>query len=783
MGETPVGVHALANVQGSLWAAGSDGALWYLNDGTAQFERRQLWPEDVTVGLRALHASSEYPGVLWVGTRGRGLLRFDTRTGCVDAVGGELLAEADVLALDEDDEGLLWVGTFSGLVKLDLRSARFTPHGLPDALPITDPMMSLYEAPSEPDVTWLGVLRGGVHQLDTEAIALRRGFDDASHPLDVPFAFFEDTARTLWVAGTDVALYALDRETLAAERVDLGVSASGLVRFLYAAPSRPDLVWVSTNSAGLLAFDPAERQVIARFDIASGTLPTNDIWRVYEAPEQPGTLWIGTHNDGLHRLDLARGTVTPVEATSGCTISTRVVSMVSDGDALWLGTFDEGLQRYAFETGTCVAFHPDEGFPYRSAGALFLDARRRLWISSNDGLGVYDLQRDALTTFSEADGLQGTMFTFHAAQQKPDGTLLLGGMNGFHRFDPLAVPIDTTAPPIAVTSLLVDGEPTLLPTNGETLVLRPDQRDLTFTYAALSLRQPEKNQYRIRLEGADDDWRHVGNTTEERYARLAPGRYVFHVTGTNADGYWNRTGARIPFRIRPPAWQTWWFWTLASLAVLGVVVAAYQYRIQQLLRVERTRRRIADDLHDDIGSKVSNVALRLDLAGRNLALPEGDRSHLADLAQTARTVVDDLRDAVWIVDAGHDDLAAVVTRMEQFADSMTRGRRLRFTRPDDLPPVPLSMDARRHLYLLFKESIHNAVRHGGADTVEVHVAYESTRFHLTVQDDGVGFDLATVRQGRGLETMSRRAEALGGTLAVESAPGAGTMVRFEAPLG
>ncbi|MEM6784118.1 MAG: ATP-binding protein [Bacteroidota bacterium] len=785
-GNATIGVNALSEVRGILWAAGDDGALWRFNETAQLFERRPIWPEGEASSLRTVAASTRTPSVLWIGTGGRGLLRYDTATGRSEVVNGGPLGEADVLALHEDTEGLLWIGTHTGLVRLDLHGPRFDTYDNGTARPVTDPIVTLYEAPSTPALTWAGVLRGGVLRFDRYTNARLRAFDNATHPLDVPFAFHEDATRTLWAAGTDIALYAIDQQTLASERIDLGASRSGVVRFLYVAPSQPDIIWVSTSSAGLIAFDPTERRVVARVDVESGALPTDDVWRVYEAAERPGTLWIGTHNGGLHQLDLARGAVVPVEATSGCAISTRVVSMVSDGNALWIGTFDEGLQRYAFDTGACQALRPDHGFPYRDAGALFLDARRRLWISSNDGLGVYDLQRDALTTFTEADGLQGTMFTFHAAQQKPDGTLLLGGMNGFHRFDPLAVPIDTTAPPIAVTGLLVDGEPTLLPTDGETLVLRPDQRDLTFTYAALSLRQPEKNQYRIWLEGAEDTWRHVGNTTEERYARLAPGAYVFHVTGTNADGYWNPTGVRVPFRIRPPAWQTWWFWALAALAVLGVVVAAYQYRIQQLVRVERTRIRIADDLHDDIGSKVSNVALRLDLVGRSAGLPDGERAHLADLAQTARSVVDDLRDAVWIVDAGHDDLAAVAMRMEQFAESMLRGRSYAFAcqHPgrDRLPSIPLDMETRRHLYLLFKEALHNAVRHGQAERVDITLTHAGGYLRLVIADDGRGFDPATVQQGRGLTTMRTRANALDGTLQIESARDTGTTVTFSMPL-
>src|SRR5690606_19838200 len=197
-----------------------------------------------------------------------------------------------------------------------------------------------------------------------------------------------------------------------------------------------------------------------------------------------------------------------------------------------------------------------------------------------------------------------------------------------------------------------------------------------------------------------------------------------------------------------------------------------------LVHLEETRHRIADDLHDDIGSKVGAVALNLAVAGRSAALPEAERERLGALAQSARGIVDDLRDAVWFVDAGHDDLPALVARMEQAADTLLRGRPHAFERPDVLPQVAVGMEARRHLYLLFREALHNAVKHGAEGRVDVRVAYAHGRLTVEVADDGPGFDPAAAPLGRGMTTMRARAEALGADLRVESAPGRGTAVRF-----
>ncbi|MEO1075446.1 MAG: two-component regulator propeller domain-containing protein [Bacteroidota bacterium] len=784
-------ISAIAEVAGQIWIATRNGTLFSADPETGRIRQLEHPDMDGRKGaISSLSASSLWPHVLWVGTRRGGVIALDTKTGDVSTY-SSTLAHNDVLAVHEDGEGLLWVGTVLGLSKARLVPPRFAP-GPSDAMlrERAPAVLTLHEPASDPNVILLSLARDGLHVYDR--VTQRRRAADIEGLPNLIFTLHEDGRGHLWIGGRSTSLYRWDRTTNQLDAFSLTEDRPADVRHIYESPRHPGTLWIATSRLGLIEFDAERTQILRRYDSAGDAaraLSIDDLWRVHTVPTDRDGLWIATRGGGLNRLDLPTGTVAHWSATDHptCVPGNDLPAIASTPDgALWLGSTDGGIARFDSTGQTCERFTPAHGLSHVDAVSLLPDPLGRLWIGSSNGLTLFDPEARSFTTFSHEDGLQGDIFTVSAHQLTARGAMLLGGTDGFNQFYPDRIAVDETPPRVAITSLYVDGESYPLQETADgyaPVELAHTQRDIAVEFAALDLRQPGKNRYAVWLEGAEPAWRQLGTQASARYPVAPFGRHTLHVRGTNRDGIWSSEAASLPIIIRPPAWQTWWFWTLASLAVLGVVVAAYQYRIQQLLRVERTRRRIADDLHDDIGSKVSNVALRLDLAGRNPALPDGERSGLADLAQTARTVVDDLRDAVWIVDAGHDDLAAVVTRMEQFADSMTRGRRLRFTRPDDLPPVPLSMDARRHLYLLFKESIHNAVRHAAADTVEVHVAYESTRFQLTVQDDGVGFDLATVRRGRGLETMRRRAEALGGKLNVESAPGTGTTIRFETALG
>lgn len=742
--------------------------------------------------ITTLHASRAHDDVLWIGTRGAGLLAYNTVSGAMTAIpsaSSEVPAQ-DVLAIHEDEAGLLWVGAFGALLKASVHGPRFPAPILGPSTPDgTDvyPIASLFEAPSAPGIVWAGTLRGGVLRYDRSTGARERLFTDPAHPLHLTFAFHEDADGAFWLGPDRPVLYQMDRSSRTVRSHRLSDRAEeGWITQIYEAPSRPGTLWIPTFGAGLVEFDTQRRAVVRTYSTRTDSLHrlgSDEVWSVAVDPQQPDHLWIATHGGGLQRLHVDSGRVDAVQARTGpCRIPDRIISVYPAPDGiLWLGSFADGLFRFDLDTGTCRQFTRSDGLVHPDIGGILPDAQGRLWLTSNTGLSVYDPAADVFTRFTEADGLQGERFLYLAEHQTADGTILVGGQNGFNVFDPLDLPIDTVPPPVVLTGIAVDGQPYDLTRAGDgfaPITLPHRQNDLAFEFAALDLHQPALNQYRVMLEGAQDTWQPLGTTASQRYPLLAPGTYTFRVAGSNRDGYWNETDVRVPVYIRPPYWRAWWFWMLVAGTISLGVWALYRNRIEQIRQLERTRQRIADDLHDDIGSKISTVALRLDLTSRNASLSEAARHDLTVLASTARGVVDDLRDTVWVVDAEHDSLEALVTRIEQCAPSLLTDPAVTVDRPDDLPDVSLSMNVRRHIYLFAREALHNAARHSQADRVAVRMAIDGARFILSIRDDGVGFHPDAVAAGRGLSTLHRRADALGAAVSIDSVPGAGTRIRM-----
>ena len=191
------------------------------------------------------------------------------------------------------------------------------------------------------------------------------------------------------------------------------------------------------------------------------------------------------------------------------------------------------------------------------------------------------------------------------------------------------------------------------------------------------------------------------------------------------------------------------------------------------------RTRIATDLHDDIGANLTRIAVLSEVVRRQ-SPADGD-AQLASIAAVARESVTAMSDIVWAISPERDGLLDLTRKMREHAEEVFAAgeTRVTFTAPDITRNVRLSVDARRDIYLIFKEAINNAARHASGSRVDVELQLSGTQLILTVADDGAGFDPAVEADGNGLESMSRRAKRLGARFDVRSRPGAGTAVRLE----
>lgn len=293
--------------------------------------------------------------------------------------------------------------------------------------------------------------------------------------------------------------------------------------------------------------------------------------------------------------------------------------------------------------------------------------------------------------------------------------------------------------------------------------------------------QTLKVQY--KLEGVDTDWSAPTEQRTVNNARLAPGSYRLLVRAINQDGATSPELAVLELRILPPLWR-WWFLVLLGVVLTAGAFALLRLRVRQIIALERIRRRIATDLHDEIGSGLAQIAILSEVAKREAA--PAATGLLNETANLARAMRDSMSDIVWSVDPHKDRLADLAHRMRQATFNLLEagGLRVEFQVPaeQEIERINLTPDCRRQLLLIFKEALTNIARHGRATLVRVEMALTAGELQLVIRDNGRGFDPQARCDGHGLHGIKQRAAELAANLEIISAPGHGTALQMTLPL-
>jgi two-component sensor histidine kinase len=419
--------------------------------------------------------------------------------------------------------------------------------------------------------------------------------------------------------------------------------------------------------------------------------------------------------------------------------------------------------------------------------AIAEDNSGRMYFGTGKGLDQLDLTNGRIRHFNTDDGLASDIV--NSCFKDHEGNIWVGTTLGLSKFNPRAERTATDAAPIYLSRVQIAGEDLGLPETGAWRIpqieLSAARNNVTIDYVALSFQGENELRYQYKLDGIDKDWSVPTDTRSINYAHLAPGSYQFLVRAINPDGVVTREPASFQFRILPPVWQRWWFITLAALAIGLIMYALYRQRLGRLLELERVRTRIATDLHDDIGANLSLIAMLSEVARGQI--PDGDlrlKEWLSSIATTSRDTVDSMSDIVWAVNPKRDHLRDLTRRMRRFADDIFAARNIefQFRAPELDRDIRLGTDLRREVFLIFKETINNMVRHSRCSAASVSLSIEGGALVLAVADNGKGLQGVETSDGTGLESMRGRAEKLGGSFHVDSKDGGGTCVTLKVPL-
>ena len=411
-----------------------------------------------------------------------------------------------------------------------------------------------------------------------------------------------------------------------------------------------------------------------------------------------------------------------------------------------------------------------DGAPNEQYYNIVPDRLGYLWLTGNNGLVRYDPRNKTHHRFGTDDGLLSNEFSPNAALYVPEtGSIWLGGKNGVNVFRPEDIHMLGFKPKVQLTQLLVnddnfnvDMDLCLL----KRLELDYTRNTLSFQFAALDYSAPRQNQYYYRMRGIEKDSVYNGTRNFVRYANLPPGQYTFEVWATNSDGLLSPEPRRLQLYIRPPFWQTWWFYLLCTLTAAGLLYAWFWYRLQQALKIERMRVQISSDLHDDVGTLLAGLAMQSEAL--EMTASEKDKGKLRRIGEISRNAMAHMRDTVWAIDARKDKVENLLDRMREHAEETLTPKDLRFELSVDNVSLKQNLPThlRQNLYLIYKEAVTNAAKHSNGDTVSVSLKKVDKGLEMRICDNGQAPEKTYKTTGLGTSNMQMRAEKIGATLEI-----------------
>ena len=562
-----------------------------------------------------------------------------------------------------------------------------------------------------------------------------------------------ESGRFLTARLPDGRMLYRDAGTFADGRSDLWlgplrVAASGLGTLMAAAPPN-GRIWISNDDRLDTIQDDdfgsrsertphSVRAVLDRFDGLDIRGLGTDRW---------GRVWVGTRRGlaVLYETAAAEWTVTFFDRADGL-LDPHVNRLdLAGGERLWLGTV-QGVQGFTLHA-------------------------ERPWLRPIPLPGLNDrLPNEAIEVVAETD----------------DGVLWVApyGPPRLFRYHWREAPA-YAAPALRLTEVTVNDR--LL--HGALPRLRADTSRIAFALSPRTYLRRSELRYEYRLVGLDTTWTTLEGDPKVQFAYLVPGKYTLEARARRDEGVPGPV-LRQALTLAPPFYRADWFLALAFLAAALLLYGAYRYQVGRRLGIERLRLRIATDLHDDLGTGLTQMSLMSELARRSALspVPEDAAAWAQKIGAETQALAERMRDVVWMIRPDEEAWAALEVRMRDAGAALLDPAGIAFEMHGEVmgAPPPLPLDVRRHVILAFKEALNNAARHGAPSRVEVTYQLSGVGLALRVCDDGTGFDPSCVNGcdggGNGLRNLRRRAQALGGEAEVESAPGKGTCVTFQVPL-
>ena len=733
----------------------------------------------------------DYLGNIWIGTYGGGINKYDGNL-FTYFTQNEGLAGNEVSSILQDQDGRIWFGSDGGINLFDGKFMTTLPNTAGLSNTIIKAILKDHRGHY-----WIATNGNGVFKyipnLLEQSGTIIHFREEQGLINDIVLSLCEDQYSNIWI-GTISGVCKYDGKSFTYYTEKEGLSNNYTNCIL---EDRQGSIWFGTYGGGVTKFQPktADRHGSFTHFNEKGGFSDNIVRCMME--DIDGNIWLGTETSGVTKYVQGR-----------------------DG-----------------HPASFIHFSEKEGLCNNAVLSILEDSKRNLWFGTRMGLSILTSKKLAslsqkiksgltkesdifFKNYTYENGFLGVGCTINAIYEDNGGIVWVGGNDRLTACHPLVTEttFDSIAPNIQLTGVSLYNESiewsnleqhqdsALKLGNGVTiknfafdsisrwysvphnLSLAYSNNYVAFNYVGITMNQPKKVKYQYILEGNDEQWSAVTLRTEAVYGNLAAGTYTFKVKAMNADGFWSDE-LTYPFSIRPPWWLTWWSYLLYAVLLLTLVYYAQRFQKIRIVRAEQEkskqkqsilneRLRISRDLHDEVGATLSGISMYSHIAKEQIKAQSNIDllSSLNIMQESSGDMVKKLNDIIWLLNPEQARLQQLVEKLEEYIRQLAEYKNVAVSVDiiDHISVIELQLEVRRNIYLIFKEAINNSFKYSQAGSISLTIRSAEPNLEFILQDDGVGFDLETVKRGNGLNNMHSRAKEIGATLRIESSPGHGS---------
>lgn len=612
---------------------GTRNGLYYYNESKKQLSEFFYGNKKIVIkdGTTVYSIHQDRRNRIWISTNGEGVICINRNTGSIfrlihNKEKSTSLINENNRTIFEDRQGNLWIVSYQGGINILPNKIRFF-----DSYDLFDPN-AIFKSNTVTSITtdsknnvWVGTDGGGLKYIDRSAKKTIHYYPTDNLSLRIPdkviMSLLIDKKEKLWVGTYTGGLSVYNMKTKSFKNYKSTDQANSLSNN-YVSDLLQDKrgnIWVGTNGTGLNKYNPKTDNFSNYFseDTVNGTSLVNN-WINVLTEDNNGRIWIGTFW-GLSVFDpdenyfinyLRQGG--EVQNISNNVIYSIVESSVND---IWIGTRN-GLNKFLPHRNSFKVYTVANGLPGNIIYGIEEDSRGNLWISTNHGICKLNPKTGETNNYFESDGLQSNEFTRGASYKSPKGELFFGGIQGLNSFYPDSIYEQYPIPKPVISEFQIfdnkirpghpfNGRIILSKSISKTEKIRLKHSDNSFSFelAALDFILPEKNFYKFKMEGFDNDWKSLDLKHHKiTYTNLDAGTYFFKFKASSIDNQWSNDYSQLIIQIDPPSYKTWWAYSLYSIFILGIILTIWNFfikriKLQSQIKLERLERQKSEELN------------------------------------------------------------------------------------------------------------------------------------------------------------------------------------------